>query len=65
MKIINMTEGNTAYDKYCKENDEQWEKEKQIKVTIINYNIIPYCWGYFTRIYLPEIASAKKFNSSS
>ena len=48
-----MTEVNIAYDKYCKENDEQWEKEKQIKVTIINYNMIPYSWRYFTRIYLP------------
>ena len=37
-----MTEENTAYDKYCKENDEQWEKEKQIKVTIPNKNIISF-----------------------
>ena len=31
-----MTEDNTGYDKYCKENDEEWEKEKKIKVTINN-----------------------------
>ena len=60
-----MTEENTAYNRYCKENDEQWEKEKQIKVTIPNYNMIHYFRGYGTSIYLSKIASAIKFNSSS
>ena len=39
-----MTEDSTGYDKYCKENDEEWEKEKKIKVTIRN-NILDYFMG--------------------
>ena len=50
-----MTEGNTAYDKYCKENDEQWEKEKQIKVTILNYNMIPYFYGILLPFICPKL----------
>ena len=29
-----MGDNDTIYDKYCKENDEIWEKDKQIKVCI-------------------------------
>ena len=39
-----MTADNTGYDKYCKENDEEWENEKKIKVTI-RYNISYYFMG--------------------
>ena len=33
-----MGEDDSKYDKYCKENDEHWEKDKQIKVCISNYS---------------------------
>ena len=29
-----MADDDSIYAKYCKENDEHWEKEKQIKVYI-------------------------------
>ena len=29
-----MGEDDSKYDRYCKENDEHWEKDKQIKVYI-------------------------------
>ena len=33
-KLAIMGDNDTIYDKYCKENDEIWEKDKQIKVRI-------------------------------
>ena len=45
-----MTEDDTGYDKYCKENDEEWEKEKKIKVTFRNNTL-----NYFMGVVLANI----------
>ena len=58
-----MGDSDSGYDKYCKENDEQWEKDKQIKVCIKNETIIFYQWACLEELYLSKGFGAITFNT--
>ena len=66
---MKMTADNTGYDKYCKENDEEWEKEKKIKVTSINntfvifYGCGPSKYNYLKQSRLKYLAHNGKENN--